>query len=94
MYYVYILQSQKDKSYYTGFSEDLKQRIKTHNSSGKKFTTRKNGIWILIYAEAYQSKQDAYNREQKLKVHGSGKIELIKRLKNSLLDIRSGEGRS
>lgn len=31
MYYVYIFQSQKDKSFYTGFTENLKERIKDHN---------------------------------------------------------------
>ena len=94
MYTVYLIQNNVTFEKYFGVTNNLKQRIQEHNSGGKKFTTRKNGTWILIYAEAYQSKQDAYTREQKLKVHGSGKIELIKRLKNSLLDTRSGEGRS
>ena len=42
----------------------------------------------------YRVKSDAILREKRLKVHGSGKIELIKRLKESLLDAKIGEGRS
>ena len=94
MHIVYFIQNDVTLENYFGVTIDLKKRIKTHNSGGKKFTTRKNGIWVLIYAEAYRSKQDAYERERKLKVHGSGKLELIKRLKQSLLDTKSGEGRS
>jgi len=32
MYYVYILLSEKDGKLYTGFTPDLKTRIKKHNS--------------------------------------------------------------
>ena len=55
-----------------------------HNGGGKKFTTRKEGTWEVIYAEVYKSAADAKSREGKLKHHGSGKQELLKRLKNSL----------
>ncbi len=94
MYIVYFIQNDFTLEKYFGVTTNLKKRIKTHNAGGKKATTRKNGTWVLIYAEAYRSKQDAYERERKLKVHGSGKIELIKRLQQSLLDTKSGEGRS
>ena len=94
MFIMYLIQNDVTLEKYFGVTDDLKERIKTHNSGGKKFTTRKNGTWVLIYAEAYRSKQDAYDRERKLKVHGSGKIELCKRLGQSLLDTKSGEGRS
>ena len=94
MYVLYLTQNDVTLEKYFGVTTDLKQRIKTHNASGKKFTTRKDGKWVLVYAEAYRSKEDAYTREKKLKSHGSGKIELIKRISNSLLDTKSGEGRS
>ena len=32
MYYVYILQSRRDNGYYIGYTADLKQRLKEHNS--------------------------------------------------------------
>ena len=94
MYILYLIQNDVMLEKYFGVTNNLKQRIRTHNSSGKKFTTRKNGKWVLVYAEAYKSKEDACVREKRLKSHGSGKIELIKRLSNSLLDTKNGEGRS
>jgi putative endonuclease len=94
MYIVYLIQNTFTKELYIGFTTDLKQRLRNHNSKGKKFTTRKNGSWILIYAEAYRSKNDALEREKRLKNHGSGKNELIKRLKESLIKPKSGVGRS
>jgi len=94
MYIVYLIQNNITLEKYFGVTSNLKQRIREHNADGKKFTTREKGKWILVYAEAYRSKEDAYIRERRLKSHGSGKIELIKRLENSLLDIKSGEGRS
>ena len=33
-------------------------------------------------------------RERRLNVHGSGKIYLVKRLKDSLLDTKTGEGKA
>ena len=94
MYILYLIQNDVTLEKYFGVTTDLKQRIKTHNANGSKFTTRKHGKWVLIYAEAYRSKDDAYAREKRIKSHGSGKIELIKRLSDSLLDAKSGEGRS
>ena len=94
MWVVYVIQNNFSQEIYIGITSNLKQRLLTHNAKGKKFTTRKQGVWILIYAEAYKSKADALIREKRLKVHGSGKIELFKRLKNSLLDTKTGEGRS
>ena len=94
MWVVYLLQNNKSGKTYIGVTSDLKRRIREHNAGGKKYTTSKDSIWILVYAEAYRSKEDAYAREKRLKIHGSGKIELFKRLKNSLFETKSGEGRS
>ena len=92
MWIVYLIQNDVTLEKYAGFTSDLKKRIKNHNSAGKKFTTRNNGMWILIYAEAYRSKEDALKREHRLKNHGSGKNELFKRLEKSLLEPKSGAG--
>lgn len=86
MFYVYLLQNDISKETYIGFTGNIKQRIEQHNAGGKKFTTRNDGEWKLIYAEIYKSEKDARERERKLKHHGSGKHELIKRLRNTLLD--------
>ncbi len=86
MFYVYLLQNDISRETYIGFTSNIKQRIVTHNNAGKKFTTKNNGTWKLIYAEIYKSEKDARERESKLKKHGSGKHELFKRLGDTLLD--------
>ena len=50
-----------------------------------KYTTRKTGLWILVYAEAYRDEHDAREREGKLKIHGSAMNSLLKRLIKSRL---------
>ena len=76
MYYVYILQSPKADDIYIGFSTDLRARMRKHRSEHR--------VWRLIYYEAYASEKDARRREKRLKQHGSGKVELKKRLQHSL----------
>jgi len=82
---VYLIQNSDSKQKYFGVTKNLEQRLADHNNGGIKYTT-KQGSWILIYAEAYRNQADAYARERRLKAHARGKLELIKRLKASLLD--------
>lgn len=81
-YYIYILQSQKDKSLYIGYTEDLKKRIKSHNQGKSTFTKHKRPL-KLIYSEAFLDKKDAKARERYLK-SGWGWRSLRKMLKNYL----------
>ncbi|MBI2062726.1 MAG: GIY-YIG nuclease family protein [Candidatus Yanofskybacteria bacterium] len=86
MWIVYIIQNNLTEKIYIGCTNDLKKRVEKHNSqTNKGYTRRLIGQWILIYAEAYRSKEDAFRRESKLKDHGSSKHELKKRISNSLL---------
>ena len=78
MCYVYLLRSPKTKQIYTGFSEDLKRRVKEHQQ------LQRHKGWRLIYYEAYLSREDAVKREQMLKHYGSAKQGLLKRLEGSL----------
>lgn len=77
-YYVYILLSEKDNLYYTGYTADLKQRIRMHND-GNVFSTKHRRPLKLIYFEGCVNQQDATRREKYLK-SGSGKIYLRNRL--------------
>lgn len=94
MHYLYLIQNDETRELYIGTTDNLKQRLSTHNSGGRKFTTRRRGIWIYVYAEAYRSKADAEAREKKLKHHGTVKYALLKRLNKSLLEPKIREGRS
>ena len=51
---------------YVGYTSNLKNRLKLHNSSkGAKFTRGRN--WVLAYKKAYNSKSLAMKYEYKLK---------------------------
>ncbi len=66
MYYVYILQSLKDNSYYIGSTSNLGERIKRHNRGGSKYTKYKKP-WKLVYKESYLTKSEAVKREKYIK---------------------------
>lgn len=84
MYSVYVLENQKDKSWYIGQTENLRRRLTQHHSgTGGRTTRSKVGSWKLIYAEAYCDKRDALGREKFLK-GGSGRKYLKKQLAHYL----------
>lgn len=70
MYYIYILQSQKDKTYYIGITKNLKKRIKKHNLGKIKYTSRRKPYKLLFYC-VFLNKEKAYKFEKYLKT-GSG----------------------
>ena len=67
-YYVYILQSQKDGSYYIGSTQDLDDRIERHNQGRSKYTKVKRP-WELIFSEEHPDRSSAIKREQEMKRH-------------------------
>ena len=83
--YVYVIQNNVSKDIYIGCTKDLKSRLAKHNARGEKYTTCEKGKWFYAYVEWYRNESDARERERKLKNHGSGKRELYKRLKRSLI---------
>ncbi len=82
MYYVYVVQSKKDKKFYTGFAADLRKRFSQHNNN-QVISTKGRGPFQLIYYEACLVKHDAIAREKYLKT-GMGKRYLKTRLKRFL----------
>lgn len=82
MYYVYVIQSKKDRKWYTGFTYDLRKRFKEHNSN-EVYSTKKRGPFELIYYEMCRNEQDTRTREKYLKT-GMGKRYLKNRLKRFL----------
>ncbi len=70
MYYCYILQSLKDKSYYIGSTQDLKKRIDKHNHKEVTYSSTK-APFELVWYSAFLTKQKAVDFEMYLK-SGSG----------------------
>jgi putative endonuclease len=81
-YYVYILRSEKDGKFYTGYIKNLKLRFETHKE-GLVTSTKDRRPLKLIYFEGCLNQQDATHREKYLKTH-LGKLYLHKRLKSYL----------
>ena len=83
-YVVYVLENQNDKSWYIGFTTNLKQRLLEHKQKKAPYTSKKEN-WELMYAELYLDKFDALGRERFLK-SGSGRKFLKKQLANYLIN--------
>ena len=83
MWYVYVLKSLKTGKIYTGFSENLKRRIREHNN-GKVDSTKSLRPLKLIYYESFAAESDARKEEIFLKT-GYGREILKLKIKNSLL---------
>ncbi len=79
-FYVYILQSLKDKKKYTGLTSDLSSRFEAHQK-GMVTSTKYRRPLKLIYFEGCISRSDAIKREKYLKTH-YGKMYLGNRLKS------------
>jgi putative endonuclease len=80
MYFVYVLESEKDKKLYTGYTKDLEIRFEEHQK-GRVESTKHRRPFKLIYYEACLVQEDALKREKYLKTH-YGRMFLKKRLKS------------
>jgi len=63
---VYILEC-NDGSLYTGITDDLSQRVATHNAGKGAKYTRGRGPLILRYRETCEDKSSALKREHAIK---------------------------
>jgi len=66
MYYVYLLQSQKDGRFYIGQTQNVEERLIYHNS-GRSTYTRHKGPWVLLAYKEYDSRGEAMKEELRLK---------------------------
>ena len=79
MFYVYILESlDYEDQIYIGFTNNLKSRLKDHNTGNSKHTN-KFKPWQIIYASIFLDKSKALAFEKYLKSN-SGRAFLRKRL--------------
>ena len=66
MAFVYILQSDKNGSYYIGSTVDVIRRMQRHDQ-GQVFSTKRYGPWKLVLQQEFQSVGLARKMELKLK---------------------------
>jgi len=84
MYYVYILKLNNNQLY-TGFTSDLKQRIREHKLGKVKSTAKRSPV-KLVHFETYLLKSDAERRERFLKTT-EGKYFLRQQIKDLLTKL-------
>jgi putative endonuclease len=84
MYYVYIIESLKDGSFYKGYTSHPELRLNQHNDGESNYTSFK-GPWKLVHLEKYSTKTEALKREKVLKKYSHQQIKkLIESPKNHL----------
>ena len=86
LYYVYIIESLKDNSYYIGQTQELESRLKRHND-GRNLYTKSYRPWRLKWWKEYATRSEAIREENKLK--GIKKREGIERfmIKNNFRGV-------
>jgi len=82
MYYIYVLESLKNKSFYIGYTADLKKRFKIHQTGNSRAAKFKRPYKLIFY-EAFLNIKDAKAREEYFK-SGWGWRSIKKLLKNYL----------
>ena len=65
-FYVYILQSLKDFSFYIGQCDDLDRRMRKHFDGMSKYTAGKRPL-RLVYFEVFVTRPAALKREREIK---------------------------
>ena len=66
MYYVYILESEKDGKFYIGHTSNIENRIRRHNNGSVNSTKYRRPLKFLG-SKVYQTKRDATKTECWLK---------------------------
>jgi len=85
-HFVYMLKC-KDNSLYTGYTVDIQQRVKMHESGKGAKYTRGRGPFEIVYEEAFLTKEVALQREYAIKqLSRQEKLALIAQQKEEMHD--------
>lgn len=66
-FYVYIVASKRNGTLYIGLTSNLEQRVRQHKTKIYTGFTAKYEVSQLVHFEEYQSFEDAYLREKRMK---------------------------
>lgn len=83
-YFLYILRSEQEETYYTGSSDDPEKRCFFHNHQSKGYTLTYRP-WKVVYRHGFETKQEAMAAERKVKSWKSKKM--IRLLVEGEIDI-------
>jgi putative endonuclease len=79
MFFVYVIQSEKDGTTYTGFTENIDKRLKEHNA-GKTRSIKHKVPFRVVHIEEFETKTEAIKRELRLKNNSWEKEQLYKKI--------------
>ena len=81
-YYVYVILCD-DGSFYTGYTKNVKSRLRLHmNGKGARYT-RMHKPKELVYTEQFESRAEAMRREKRLKKLGHQQKRKLVKLQSS-----------
>jgi putative endonuclease len=88
MYFVYILASGRNGTFYVGITRDVARRTYEHKYDVVDGFTRKYGVHRLVYYEIHDDVHQALRREKSIKRwRRSMKMEMIERLNPEWNDL-------
>ena len=82
-WYVYFLKSEKNRWYYVGSTNRLKERVVEHNL-GKVFSTKLHRPLKLVYLLKFQNEKEARDYERKVKSMRREKERIIKMIEDKI----------
>lgn len=85
MHYTYVLLSEPERRFYTGYTADLRKRLGEHQHGRVRWTASRRPV-RLVYYEACLRQEDALRRERFLK-SGKGKRYMRNRLAAHLSSV-------
>jgi len=66
-WYVYLIQSKRDGSIYTGITTDPIRRLDQHNQGSGAKRTRGRGPWVILCTQMYPNRSTALREEARIK---------------------------
>ncbi|MDQ0313995.1 GIY-YIG nuclease family protein [Amorphus orientalis] len=66
-FYVYMLASRRNGTFYVGMTDDLARRIHEHQTGALPGFTRRHRIKKLVWYEVHENREAAFVRERQIK---------------------------
>lgn len=90
-FYVYILASGINGTFYVGVTSDLVKRVWQHKNEVVESFTKKYGVKTLVYYEVFADAENAIRREKRLKKWSrESKLQAIEEMNPEWRDLYEG----
>jgi putative endonuclease len=87
-FFVYILASRRNRTLYTGMTDDLVRRVWQHRTGAVPGFTSQHGVKMLVWYEQHETRESALTRERQIKKwNRSWKLQLIERTNPAWRDL-------